>query len=200
MFTRPRTWVKISCVFLLVVCAYPALRIYDLVPVQQISSAANDISPDRSKSFEMRIANEEQLLAKALQKPWFGWGTWGRNRIYDQYTGRDISVTDGTWIIEFGTFGWLGYISLFGLLAVAAFRSLGAVGNQVTPASVTIGGLALLLCVNVIDMLPNSNLTPLTLLVAGSIANAARVRARRPSKIARADPVTSAQAPATAAE
>ena len=78
IFTRPRTWVKISCAFLLVVCAYPALRIYDLVPVQKISSAANDISPDRSKSFEMRIANEEQLLAKALQKPWFGWGTWGR--------------------------------------------------------------------------------------------------------------------------
>ena len=195
LFTRPRTWVKISCVFMVLICAYPVLRTYGIIPVQKIASIANDISPDRSKSFEQRVSNEEQLLAKAAQKPWFGWGAWGRNRLFDKYTGRDISVTDGGWIIEFGTFGWLGYISLFGLLASAAFRALRAVGNQVTSASITIGGLSLLLCVNVIDMLPNSNLTPLTLLLAGSIAVTQRARARRPSPIVKPQPSA-----ATAAE
>jgi hypothetical protein len=180
--TRPRTWVKISCALLLVVSAYPMLRTYGLIPVRHISTAANNISFDRSKSFETRITNEDQLLGKALQKPWFGWGTWGRNRVRDQYTGQDISVTDGGWIITFGMYGWLGYLSLFGLLAVAALRSLRAVGDQVTSSNITIGGLSLLLAMNVIDMIPNSNLTPMTLMIAGSIASAARVRARRPSR------------------
>jgi len=195
MFTRPRTWVKVSCIFMAIVCAYPMLRTYGIIPVQKIASAANDISADRSKSFEQRVGNEEQLLAKAAEKPWFGWGAWGRNRLFDKYTGRDVSVTDGGWIIEFGTFGWLGYMSLFGLLTFAAFRALRGVGNQVNSASITIGGLALLLCVNVVDLLPNSNLTPLTLLMAGSIAVTQRARARRPSPIA--SPQVS---PATAAE
>jgi len=171
------------------------LRTYGVIPVQKIASAANDISADRSKSFEQRVGNEEQLLAKAAEKPWFGWGAWGRNRLFDKYTGRDVSVTDGGWIIEFGTFGWLGYMSLFGLLTFAAFRALRGVGNKVNSASITIGGLALLLCVNVVDLLPNSNLTPLTLLMAGSIAVTQRARARRPS------PIASTQvSPATAAE
>jgi hypothetical protein len=42
-----------------------------------------------------------------------------------------------------------------------------------------IGGAALLLAMNIVDAIPNSNLTPLTFALAGSIASAARVRAKR---------------------
>jgi hypothetical protein len=197
LFTRPRTWVKITCVLLLAICAYPALRTFNLIPVHQISQAATSISVDRSKSFQTRVQNEDKLLAKANQKPMFGWGTWGRNRIYDRDTGRDTSITDGGWIIAFGQFGWLGYLSIFGLFTVSAFSALAAVGKEVTPASITIGGLALLLAVNLIDMLPNDNLTPITLLVAGSIASAARVRARRRVSMRRPRSEASEPAPAT---
>jgi hypothetical protein len=179
MFTRPRTWVKICCALLILVCAYPLLRTSGLVPVQHIASAANSISLDRSASFETRVENEDLLLGKALQKPWLGWGTWGRNRVRDQYTGQDITLSDGGWIIEFGTFGWLGYLSLFGLFTVAGFRALRAVGNELTTANMMIGGAALLLAMNIVDAIPNSNLTPLTFALAGSIASAARVRAKR---------------------
>ena len=163
------------------------------MPVDRFSFA-NDISPT-SKSF-VWIDNEEQLLARDWKTlVWLG--TWGRNRIHDQY-GQGYPVTDGTWIIEFGTFGWLGYFSLFGLLALAAFRSSGRLGTS-HPASVTISGLALLLCVNVVDMLPSNNLTPLTLLVAGSIANASAGSCARPSnRPSRTRDLD--QAPATAAE
>jgi hypothetical protein len=179
MFTRPRTWVKVAYALLLLVCAYPMLRSTGLVPLQHIANAASSVSEDRSESFQTRVKNEDQLLAKAMEKPLFGWGTWGRNLVYDKSSGKDISVTDGEWIIQFGTFGWLGYLSLFGLLTVAAFRAYRAVGDEVTPEAITIGGLSLLLAVNTVDLLPNSNLTPLTLLVAGSIANAAAVRIKR---------------------
>jgi hypothetical protein len=195
--TRPQTWIKVACALLLVVCAYPLLRTYELVPIQHISSAANSISLDRSKSFETRITNEELLLAKARQKPWFGWGTWGRNRVRDQYTGQDVSVTDGGWIIEFGTFGWLGYFSLFGLFVVAGFRALRAVGDEITSANVTMGGLSLILAINMIDMIPNSNLTTMTLLLAGSIASAARVHSARRSRPRSARSDVRGPAPAT---
>jgi hypothetical protein len=180
----------------LIICAYPALRTFDLIPVHHISQAATNISLDRSKSFQTRVQNEDKLLAKANQKPLFGWGTWGRNRTYDRDTGRDTSITDGEWIIAFGQFGWLGYLSIFGLFTVSAFSALAAVSKEVTPASNTIGGLALLLAVNLIDMLPNANLTPMTLLVAGSIASAARVRARRRVSMRRLRSEASEPAPA----
>jgi hypothetical protein len=199
MFTRPRTWVKFSCALLLLVCAYPVLRTYDIIPVDHISSAAMSISLDRSRSFQTRIENEKLLLGKALQKAWFGWGTWGRNRVRDQYTGQDITVSDGGWIIEFGTFGALGYISLFGLLAAAGFGALRSIGREVTRASITTGGLSLLLAVNIIDMIPNSNMTPLTFLIAGSIASAAGVRVRRKSPGAMLSEANVAPSPAAVA-
>jgi hypothetical protein len=163
------------------------LRGAGVIPVERIASLANSVSTDRSASFETRVTNEKLLLAKASQKPWFGWGTWGRNRVYDQWTGKDVTITDGEWIIQFGTFGWLGYLSLFGLLTLAAFRALSAVGDQVTSASMVVGGLTLLLGVNAIDLLPNSNLTPLTWLVAGSITSAAAVRIKRTKPHRRTD-------------
>ena len=179
-FTRPRTWVKISCVLLLFVCAYPVLRWHSLVPVEQIANVANKISPDRSESFDVRVTNENQLLTKANEKPLFGWGTWGRNRIYDENTGKDLSITDGEWIIQFGTYGWFGYLALFGLLTIAAFRAYGAVGDKVTPGALTLAGLTLLLAVQVVDMLPNGSTMSMTFLIAGSVAASAKVgRPRR---------------------
>jgi len=157
LFTRPRLWVKVSFAICLVVCAYPALRNNGLAPTQLVSDFASRISIERSKSFDTRVTNEEQLLAKANQKPYFGWGTWGRNRIYDKDTGKDISITDGGWIIEYGTFGWFGYLSLFGLLAAAAFQPLRKIDSKITPANVSLAGLTLLLGIYVVDQIPNAD-------------------------------------------
>jgi hypothetical protein len=181
LFTGPRSWTKVACFLLLTVCAYPALRTSGLIPVQRIAGAANSVSGDRALSFLSRVQNEDLLLAKANQKPLFGWGTWGRNRIYDSETGRDLSVTDGTWIIQYGMFGWLGYLSLFGLFAVGAIRAARAVGSQMKSENIVLGGLSLVLAANVIDLLPNSDLTPLTFLLAGSIASAVPEKSARRS-------------------
>lgn len=179
LFTRPRFWVKISCAILLFVSAYPALRTSGVIPVQAIASAANFVSTDRSVSFQMRVRNEEALLSKANQKPFFGWGTWGRNRIFDRDTGQDISVTDGQWVIVLGTFGWFGYLCLFLLLTTAAFRSLRVVGKTVTTSTIELGGLTLLLAVYVLDLLPNANTMSLTFLIAGSIATSVKAGVRK---------------------
>ena len=177
MFLRPRTWIKIACVVSLFVCAYPFLRANNLSPLQAVSKVASSVSADRLASFEIRIRNENGLLEKANEKPWLGWGGWGRNRIFDEWTGQDISVTDGGWIIYFGCFGWWGYLSLFGLFAVASFRALRLTDKERTQANLTRAGLALLLAVYMLDLIPNGNNMSLIFLIAGSIASSAKARA-----------------------
>jgi hypothetical protein len=179
LFTRPRVWVKLGCALSLLVCAYPLLRWHGLVPVHFMADAAANVSADRSQSFKQRLHNEEQLLAKANEKPLLGWGTWGRNRIYDRNTGRDLSVTDGQWVIQFGVFGWFGYLSLFGLIASAMFGALRAVGDEITSAAVIQAGLVLCLAVYVVDLIPNANSMSLTLLLAGAVATSRRVKVPR---------------------
>jgi hypothetical protein len=136
LFTSPRTWVRVACAMLLLVCAYPMLRSYNLVPVHQISAAANNISAERSSSFQTRVDNEDILLARANQKPLFGWGTWGRNRVYDTASGDDLSITDGEWIIQLACSAGLGIFpcSVF-LRLQSCGRGAPFVGRLPRPAS-----------------------------------------------------------------
>ena len=189
LFTTPRTWVKVSLVVVLIICAYPMLRTYDLIPVNRVAVATTSVSVDRGGSFEFRVKNENKLLAKANQKPYFGWGTWSRNRVYDQDTGEDLTITDGEWILRFGMFGWAGYLSLFGLFAAAIFNALSGVKGPVTSSAIVLGGLTLILAVNLTDLIPNANLLPLTYVLAGSIAGRSRVGAGAAVRSPRAFPI-----------
>lgn len=170
MFARPRTCVKIAAALLIFVCAYPALRTQSLVPVESIVGAAGSVSKERADSFVVRITNEKLLMEKANQKPLFGWGGWGRNRIYDAWDSKDITITDGGWIIYFGAFGWVGYLGLFGMFAVAVVRANSFIKIAEEQDAKIISALTLMLAMNIVDMLPNANLTPLTFVLAGSIA------------------------------
>ena len=58
------------------------------------------------------------MLERASERILFGWGRFGRSRVYNEY-GSDISVTDGRWIITLGQFGVVGFMGEFGLLALA---------------------------------------------------------------------------------
>ena len=176
LLTRPRTWVVACLPVLLMVTIYPVLRANDLAPTQLVSAVATAISPERSTSFSVRVKNEAMLLKKADDKAAFGWGTWGRNRIFDKDTGQDISVTDGGWILQFGQFGWLGYVTLFGLFAAIAFQALRALDRSVTPGNISLAGLTLLMTFYVLDQVPNANPLSLTFLIAGAVGTAARAR------------------------
>jgi hypothetical protein len=176
IFTAPRTWVRIACAAALIICAYPMLRSYDLIPVHRVVAATNTVNAERGGSLEFRIENEDRLLAKAEEKPFFGWGTWGRNRVFDQGTGSDVSITDGEWVLRFGMYGWFGYLSLFGLFAAAMLGALAGAKGAITSSTIVVGGLTLILAVNLIDLIPNANLLPLTYLLAGSVAGGLRSR------------------------
>ena len=51
----------------------------DVVPVGPMLGVARELVPDRARSLALRFNNEALLLERALEKPTFGWGGFGRN-------------------------------------------------------------------------------------------------------------------------
>lgn len=172
---RPRSLTIVCALISVLILVYPTVRASGIVPTTAILEAADTFSADRAGSFGVRVVNEEQLLQRTAQKPIFGWGSWGRNRIYAEDDGRDLSVTDGTWIIVFSTWGWVGYLSMFGLLCGGAIRLLWR-KRSLKGVSISSAALCALLAINLMDSVPNSSIVPLTWLIAGSVAS---VGARR---------------------
>lgn len=180
-----RWQLRIAAVLALLVVAYPLLRGAGLVPVDFLVGKAALIDVERAASLRFRFDNEDILLAHAAEKPLFGWGGWGRNMVYDA-AGQNISVTDGRWIIVIGIYGWIGYIVEFGLLALPlvliALQAQRVPMAQISPYA---GPLALILAVNMVDMLPNATLIPFTWLLAGAMlghAEALKSGTRSPAR------------------
>jgi hypothetical protein len=167
-FASPRTQIRVAMILALAGVGYPFLRALDLVPTESMVSAVATISVDRSLSLQTRFEQEQQLLARALERPTFGWGRWGRSRVYNDDLNKDTSITDGRWIITFGQYGTLGFIAEFGLLAISVLSAGSAVRRiRSKREQIFITTLALIVSINIIELLPNSTLLPWTFLIAG---------------------------------
>ncbi|MEL6643268.1 MAG: hypothetical protein AAFQ79_04975 [Pseudomonadota bacterium] len=145
---------------------YPYMRSIDIAPVDQVVELAERIDADRAQSFQFRLDNEDILLAKARERMLAGWGGWGRGRVVDD-DGNDISVTDGYWIITFGQGGIMRYVGEFGLLTMAIFVLALRPSRHRTTIATT--GVALALSANLVDLLPNASISPVTWLLAGAL-------------------------------
>lgn len=167
----PMRWqIRIAAIFGVIAIGYPMLRNFGVIPIDAILAQAEAINPERAQSLGYRFNNEDQLLARAAEKPLFGWGGWGRSLIRHPETGQILSIPDGRWIIVFGTFGWLGYICEFGLLALPlVLMWIYIRGHDTSTLSPWVAPLTLVLGITMVDMLLNATLTPLTWLTAGAI-------------------------------
>ena len=150
-------------------------------PLDAIVDFARDLSPDRAWSLQFRIENEELLLTRAEERPWFGWGGYARNFVHDPVTGEMLNIADGAWVIQIGTYGWLGYLAEFGLLCLPLWL-LGreAVAQPSQAFSAPVAALALIFAFNMLDLLPNGTLVPVSWLIAGALlGHAEALRAAR---------------------
>lgn len=170
VLARPRLQVRIAVLLALAALLYPIARELDLFPTDILLKAAGSVSVERAGSLEVRFSNENRLLAHALARPLFGWGRYGRSRIYDENSGADTSVTDGQWIITLGQFGLLGFVAQFGLLCIGIFRSNKALSRASSLSDQRLlSTLSLMMAITVIDLLPNSGLEPWTWLMCGAL-------------------------------
>jgi len=163
-----RFQVRVAVIISLLFLLYPATKQAYLSPDRYLMSVFEQISPERAASLGVRVDNEQQLLDRALERPVFGWGGWGRTRILNDQ-GRDISIVDGIWIVIISRLGWVGYLGFFGLLLAPIFCLRRSMRRKEIPLPIL--GCTIITVGNVIDMVPNSTLSPLGLVIIGAIAS-----------------------------
>ena len=185
---NPRLQMRIALLLASIALSYPLLRSADLVPTASMIDAAAMVSEDRSESLKTRLDQEQLLLEKASHRFLFGWGRWGRSRVYaynDESAG-DISITDGRWIITIGQFGLFGFLAEFGLLVLPVFRAASVLKfAESKHDSIYLAALSLIVAISIFDLLPNGWLIPWTWLLAGALlgrAESLRVVARQQAR------------------
>ena len=195
----PRRFVTVALGVALLIVTYPMVRSSGLFPYESIVSAANAVSGDRAASLDFRLRNEEILLNRAEERPLFGWGGYGRSRVIvvsERGQASDVSVTDGTWVILLGGYGWVGYITYFGLLTYPMWHAFRLRARGLPAATVALVAMHLL---NLLDLIPNSSLRPITWLTAGALATLVLAARRSTRTMPQGVRETSANVPAAIA-
>jgi hypothetical protein len=166
-----RSWLP-AIVLILLPPTYMVVRATGLWSGQEaLTIVRTVISERRAESLQTRMNNEDQLSARALEKPIFGWGGWGRARIYDEEEEKDVSITDGMWVIALGTNGLVGLVSytvsllLPLLLLINRFNVRLWREPWLAPAS----ALAILLTLFMLDSLANAFVTPMYIMAMGGL-------------------------------
>ena len=159
--------VRIGAIIAAAFLIYPTLRQAGVVPYQYVLRIAEYFSANRAASFAYRLNSEEHLVERASLKPFFGWGGYGRSRIVNEF-GKDVITPDGEWVITLGLYGWFGYLVLFGIIALPLFWLVKTRRRKAVPVVTT--GMVLIVAANFIDLIPNSTLSPITLLMVGALA------------------------------
>jgi hypothetical protein len=170
---KPRTQLLIAAALAVATALYPVARATKSFPTQELVDFSATISQERASSLKFRFDNEDVLLEKALERPWFGWGGNARYRVFNE-VGMDVSVTDGAWIIILGAYGIVGFAARFALLLLPIIMALRRIGQVSPERQPLLSGLALIATIYSIDLLPNGFFNELPLFMSGVVAGLAQ--------------------------
>jgi hypothetical protein len=161
-----RLQIAVAAAIAVLVVSYPAMRMSGLSPFGPVSAALEQVSPTRAASLRFRLDQEDALIGHANERMLFGWGEYGRGTAVDERpeTG---SIRDGVWLIRYGETGAVGLVSLFGLLALPLIALAARARHH--QIGIATSGLAVVVAANLLDLIPNSGLTPVTFMLAGAL-------------------------------
>lgn len=142
---------------------------------QLVSSLEQVVPQERIKSLEFRFNNEELLTDRARKRINFGWGGWGRSRIYEyDWEGKliDVSITDSLWVITFGQYGLVGLSSLFLTFFLPAINFIRRYPAALwfDPRISSAAAIVVVMILYTIDSLFNGLINPIFILACGGIA------------------------------
>ncbi len=183
----PRMQLLLAALVAAFVLAYPSLRMADQIPTVSLVDFAQNISSARAASLEFRFDNEDLILEHIRERALLGWGGFGRNRLYDEF-GRGIDTIDGTWISVLSQGGWIGFFGFFGLLCIPLILTW--FHGRRYEITLPTAALCVILAGNLIDLLPNSGLSPVTWLIAGALLGRlelGKIAAAAPADVADAE-------------
>jgi hypothetical protein len=150
-----------------------------------VEFAYEHFNADSGGSLQMRFDNENRMIARAMQKPLFGWGN--SDEFLKSDEGSDPSVPDGLWVIALGTTGIAGLAALFAAMIVPAvalawrFRN----GPWDDPKMAAAAALAVLLLIYAADCLMNAMIDPVYAVALGGVAAVAVARQPNPRPAAK---------------
>jgi hypothetical protein len=181
-YLRPVWQLRVASILVCIALSYPMLRLIDWFPTAKLVDVAATVNNERADSLKLRFDQEQKLLEHASERLFFGWGRYGRNRVYDE-SGKDTSITDGLWIIILGQFGLVGFIAQFGLLVMPVFRARRVLTLMTNSRDkLVLSTLSLLVAITVVEQLPNSSINGWSWLLAGALlgqaSSAMRARPR----------------------
>jgi hypothetical protein len=166
-------WFRTKAVLIVLVLAPPVytfLRAEQLINCDGIVQALNRVSEDRAKSIQIRLFNEDLLVAKAWGSPVYGWGGWNRFQVQNS-RGVNIAVPDQQWILAFGKTGLIGLISFEAalLLPVIVLIRRVPVRYWTHPAIAPAVALALVSVLHLFDCLLNAFVNPIFMMACGGV-------------------------------
>jgi hypothetical protein len=142
---------------------------------QVVGILTRHVSARRAESLGCRLQNEDILVKKALERPTWGWGGWGRNLVTDDQ-GNDITLIDGMWIIAFGSNGIAGVSALYLALLLPVWRLALRRDRHLLwddPRGSVVLVAAVVVVLHSIDCVANAMPNPIYFLLAGGVASIA---------------------------
>lgn len=170
LWMSQRFRILLPTAFALTALLYPVLRGTDVFPADALVEQAEKFNEERALSLWFRFDQEWQLMERARERPWFGWGGYNRNRLFEPSTGEDLSVTDGDWAIQVGTRGAVGFLGMYGLLTIPILLLFFRMKRLRSKRDRRLlSAVALLSSVITVDLLPNGLFNCLPLFLSGAI-------------------------------
>jgi hypothetical protein len=169
-FASLRGAMRVAVLMAALAICYPAVRIADWMPLEQIVAVSDALDPTRAKSLNFRFESEEAMLAKARERFLFGWGGYRRSWVFDPETGDNVTVPDGYWITQLGGRGLVGFLTAYGLYTIPVFRA-GRALRRVRPGldRTLLVGLALVVAMRGFDQLVNGFYSSYPIFLAGAL-------------------------------
>lgn len=171
LFTKPKTQALVGTALVGLLLFYPVARANEWIPVADLREWAEEqYGHQRAHSMMFRLENEEKLMKRAMERPWFGWGTYCRACLYEPWTGKLSSIRDGTWIIQLGDSGIIGFVSRFGIVLwplLLLIRQIRFVPRDSDRR--LLSGVALMVGIAAFDLIPNANFSGLVFIYSGAL-------------------------------
>jgi hypothetical protein len=181
-----RTWPLL--LVLAIPPAYITLRISGMWSGENLIYLAGELgSSDRAGSLSSRINSEDQFIQAGWHKPIFGFRGW-YNTVGLQSDETKRGIPDALWMIEFTGSGLVGLACLVTYLLLPPFLVWWRFARRDWgPTQVPVLGLAMIVCLSMVDNLFNAMLNPVFMLTAGALGGWALLYSRQ-QRVARPSP------------
>lgn len=149
---------------------YLSVRVPDLWTGEALPELVAGIDADRAYSFQFRLEQEAILSKHALERPFFGWGGYGRAFPYGYRDGGPL-ISDSLWIVTLGMNGLVGLVSVIAtlLLPILIWSRRCSPRSWSHSAAAPGAALAVVLAIYALDGMVNMMINPVFLIAAGSL-------------------------------